>query len=127
MQKELQTLRLCRKQHADVVEWMWLLNSHHDIMYKYALGDKDLYRLSFVLADKEQDFQQLAFAPRITLTSTGPPQAAGKVSMAHITDLVYFRHVLYLYLYPIPTYYMASHILSGNIAFISRSLYCLPR
>lgn len=59
---------------------MWLLNSQHDIMYHYTLGDKDLYRLAFVLAEKEAAFQQLALAPRITLTSSDPRQATGKVS-----------------------------------------------
>ena len=58
---------------------MWLLNSHHDIMYRYALGDKDLYRQAFVLAEKEAAFQQLPLPPRITLASLKQSEAARKV------------------------------------------------
>lgn len=62
---------------------MWLLNSQHDIMYRYALGDKDLYRLAFVLADKEAAFQQLSLPPRIALASLEQSEAARKVTREH--------------------------------------------
>ena len=46
----------CRVRHADVLEWVWFLNSHQDPVYGWMCGDKDTYRLAFALAGKTEDF-----------------------------------------------------------------------
>lgn len=49
---------LCRNWHADVLEWLWFLNSHPDVTYKSMYGDKDTFRLAFHLAGKASEFWQ---------------------------------------------------------------------
>ena len=41
-----------------MLEFIWFLNSHSDFMYKMMHGDKDTYRLAFMMAGKGADFQQ---------------------------------------------------------------------
>ena len=48
-----------RARHADVLEWLWFLNSHRKPVSKWMWGDKDTYRLAFALANKADDFQQV--------------------------------------------------------------------
>ena len=50
---------ICRARHADVLEWLWFLNSHRKPVSKWMWGDKDTYRLAFALADKADHFQQV--------------------------------------------------------------------
>lgn len=47
----------CRVRHADVLEWLWFLNSHRKPVFDWMWGDKDTYRLAFALADKADSFQ----------------------------------------------------------------------
>ena len=51
-------LKLLRSEHADVLEWLWFLNSHPETIYKLMYGDKDTFRLAFSLAGKEAAYQQ---------------------------------------------------------------------
>lgn len=51
-----------RNAHADVLEWLWFLNSHPEVMYKVMHGDKDTFRLAFHLAGKASDFWQARVA-----------------------------------------------------------------
>ena len=50
--------RFARSEHADVLEWLWLLNSHPETVYKLMYGDKDTFRLAFHLAGKAGAYQQ---------------------------------------------------------------------
>lgn len=49
----------CRLRHADVLEWLWFLNSHQAVVSDWMWGDKDTFRLAFALAGKEEDFWQV--------------------------------------------------------------------
>ena len=48
-----------RNLHADVLEWIWFLNAHNDVIYKLMHGDKDTFRLAFELAGKGDAFIQV--------------------------------------------------------------------
>jgi hypothetical protein len=52
-------LLLDRSAHADVLEWLWLLNTHRELVYECVVGDKDTYRMAFELAGKEQHYVQV--------------------------------------------------------------------
>jgi hypothetical protein len=49
----------CRNLHADVLEWLWFLNSHAETIYKLMYGDKDTFSLAFHLAGKNVSYQQV--------------------------------------------------------------------
>lgn len=51
---------MCRARHADVLEWLWFLNSHRKPVSDWMWGDKDTYRLAFALAGKADAFQQVS-------------------------------------------------------------------
>lgn len=42
-----------------MLEWLWYLNSHQNIVYQNMLGDKDTYRLAFNLAGKGVNYTQV--------------------------------------------------------------------
>ena len=48
-----------RNWHADVLEWLWLVNSHPDVTYRSMYGDKDTFRLAFHLAGKAAAYWQV--------------------------------------------------------------------
>ena len=48
-----------RSAHADVLEWLWFLNSHPDTIYKLMYGDKDTFRLAFALAGNSAAYHQV--------------------------------------------------------------------
>ena len=50
---------LDRARHADVLEYLWFLNSHREVVYSHMHGDKDTYKLAFFLAGKLGDFYQV--------------------------------------------------------------------
>jgi hypothetical protein len=52
-------LLIDRARHADVLEWMWLLNTHKGLVYRCLVGDKDTYKLAFELAGKAHDYWQV--------------------------------------------------------------------
>ena len=52
--------------YAQVLEWLWLLNSHREVMYKKMHGDKDTYKLAFFLAGKLDQFEQVRECHRTT-------------------------------------------------------------
>jgi len=55
---------LDKARHQDALEYAWLLNAHHDVIYgRYAHGDKDLYRLAFQLAGKGAAFAMVPQRP----------------------------------------------------------------
>ncbi|KAK9806715.1 hypothetical protein WJX72_000369 [[Myrmecia] bisecta] len=60
-------LMLNRVMHSDVLEWLWYLNAHSHIMYKFMYGDKDTFRIAFALAGKQGQFRQVTLAPRAAL------------------------------------------------------------
>ena len=53
---------LCRRRHADVVEWAWFINSYGaDGVYTQLMnGDKDSFLLAFVLANKTSEYYQVS-------------------------------------------------------------------
>jgi hypothetical protein len=42
-----------------VLEWLWYLNSHPEVVYKSMHGDKDSFRLAFALAGKAANYTQV--------------------------------------------------------------------
>jgi hypothetical protein len=58
---------LDRSAHADVLEWLWLLNSHHEVVYECVVGDKDTYRMAFEMAGKAQHYVQVRLALGLSL------------------------------------------------------------
>lgn len=67
MQPSLRQFDARRVRHADVLEWLWFLNSHRKPVFDWMWGDKDTYRLAFALAGKADSFQLVCFQ-----TSHGP-------------------------------------------------------
>lgn len=53
-------LLIDRARHADVLEWLWMLNAHAGIVYRCVVGDKDTYRMAFELAGKAGDYVQVS-------------------------------------------------------------------
>ena len=53
----------CRLWHADVLEWVWFLNSYPEVMYRTMYGDKDTFRIAFHLAGKAEMFSQVCKLP----------------------------------------------------------------
>ncbi|GBF93630.1 alpha-glycosyltransferase [Raphidocelis subcapitata] len=52
-------LLLDRLRHFDAMQWLWLLNSHTEVVYKAVHGDKDTYKLAFLAAGKLPEFRQV--------------------------------------------------------------------
>ena len=52
-------LTVRRNMHADVLEWLWFVNSHAEVVYRLMYGDKDTFRLAFALAGKSDYFEQV--------------------------------------------------------------------
>ncbi|KAK9815073.1 hypothetical protein WJX73_006806 [Symbiochloris irregularis] len=48
-----------RSRHWDVIEYLWLLNTHADPTHKLAYGDKDTFLLAFLLAGKGESYYQV--------------------------------------------------------------------
>lgn len=46
---------------GDALKWAWILNNHHDVFYQTYYGDKDLYRIGFLLA--KTPFYQVPHSP----------------------------------------------------------------
>jgi len=65
---------LDRRRHADVLEWLWFLNSNADVVYKFLHGDKDTFYIAFHLAGKLGSFYQVAIAPREAVNDLSEPQ-----------------------------------------------------
>lgn len=59
-----------RARHADVLEWLWLLNAHAGLVYRCIVGDKDTLRIAFQLAGKGQHYWQVG-----VVGGTGPAAA----------------------------------------------------
>ncbi len=53
-------LKACRRRHADVLEWVWFLQTHRDSLEGMLHGDKDLFQLAFHLANKSQEWNQVS-------------------------------------------------------------------
>ena len=51
----------CRRRHADVVEWIWFINSYGDngVYEQLMNGDKDSFLLAFALANKSSEYYQV--------------------------------------------------------------------
>lgn len=58
----------CRVRHADVLEWVWFLNAHAELLYKHMLGDKDTFEIAFVLAGKEALYNRNPLGPGLPLS-----------------------------------------------------------
>ena len=70
-QAESGQLLIDKEQHWDVLEYLLFLNTHNKFIYTRALGDKDTYRLAFVLAGKAKEYWQCPFAPAFPLHFVG--------------------------------------------------------
>ena len=71
----------CRLWHADVLEWVWFLNSHPEAIYGTMYGDKDTFPLSFYLAGKGEIYNQIPVPPGAILDAT--PEDVRPLSKAH--------------------------------------------
>ena len=89
-QTEAGQLVLNKERHWDVLEYLLLLNMHHNITYRIGnmLGDKDTFPAAFGLAGKAKDFYQVKIGPlagrccctRWVLHSMGvPPDAVSRI------------------------------------------------
>lgn len=47
-----------------VLEYLWLLNSHHEWVYKHMHGDKDTFLLAFSMAGRREQFTQVSIVDR---------------------------------------------------------------
>jgi len=56
-----------RKKYWKVLEWLMFLNTHDFFVYKYALGDKDTFRVAFEFAGYHGAYWQSPFAPSLPL------------------------------------------------------------
>lgn len=54
---------LDRVRHMDALEYVFLINSYSDVMYKIIHGDKDTFALGFALANKAHEFTQNSIPP----------------------------------------------------------------
>ena len=50
---------MCRRRHAEALEWAWFLNAHLYVVDVLMYGDKDTWRLAFALAGASQDYYQV--------------------------------------------------------------------
>lgn len=91
------TMMLDRRRHADVMEFIWLLNSHPEVTFAWMHGDKDTYRLAFHLANKSSDFAQV-------------PTPPGQALDAHPGNMPFYRHTG-----------MVQHDWNGVMAFLHRT------
>lgn len=57
-----------KKRHADVLEWLFFLNSHAELLYKHMLGDKDTFEIAFMLAGKHSQFHRVPISPGVPLS-----------------------------------------------------------
>ena len=60
---------LCRRRHADVVEWAWFINSYgaEGVYTQLMNGDKDSFLLAFALANKTSEYYQVCpFVARLS-------------------------------------------------------------
>uniref|UniRef100_A0A7S0R6P1 Uncharacterized protein n=1 Tax=Chlamydomonas leiostraca TaxID=1034604 RepID=A0A7S0R6P1_9CHLO len=58
---------LDRGAHADVLEWLWYMNSHHADWKAELHGDKDTFEIAFMLANKTAEFAQVKVHARQAL------------------------------------------------------------
>lgn len=74
---------LCRRRHADVVEWAWFSNSYGDdgVYAQLMNGDKDSFLLAFVLANKTSEYYQ------VSAFVAGLPEA--RLRSCQVTNLGY--------------------------------------
>ncbi|KAK9821051.1 hypothetical protein WJX74_006283 [Apatococcus lobatus] len=56
-----------RRRHADVLEWLWFIQTHFEYFEGMLLGDKDMFELAFTLADKAEEFAQVHIPPRVAV------------------------------------------------------------
>ncbi|CAL5224336.1 g7008 [Coccomyxa viridis] len=99
---------LNRLWHADVLEWVWFLNSHPEAIYGTMYGDKDTFPLSFYLARKGDIYNQIPVPPGAVLDAT-PEEARGALMLQEPAS-VRFLHVA-----------MLQHDPEGRIAFMHRT------
>lgn len=52
-----------------MLEWLWFLNSHAQLLYAHMLGDKDTFEIAFMLASKHEQFFRIPYSPGVPLTA----------------------------------------------------------
>jgi hypothetical protein len=69
---------------SQVLEYLWLLNSHHEWVYKHMHGDKDTFLLAFAMAGRLGDFKQVRAVLAVpcracrACSNAGVPEHAGR-------------------------------------------------
>jgi hypothetical protein len=56
-------LLLDRRRHADVLEYLFWINSFADTVYREVHGDKDTFPLAFAVAGKAHEYSQMPVPP----------------------------------------------------------------
>lgn len=96
-------LLIDRVKHADVLEYLWWINSHSIYMFKLMYGDKDTFPLAFAVAGKAYDFIQMPIPPGAALalkTSQGdiPPWHSwllkGQTQYDHLGRIMFLHQTL---------------------------------
>uniref|UniRef100_A0A383W675 Nucleotide-diphospho-sugar transferase domain-containing protein n=1 Tax=Tetradesmus obliquus TaxID=3088 RepID=A0A383W675_TETOB len=59
---------LDRVRHADVLEHLWWITTHSDVIYNILWGDKDTYMLAFAAAGKAASYAQMPIPPAAALS-----------------------------------------------------------
>ena len=73
--------------HADVLEWVWFLNSHAQLLYKHMLGDKDTFEIAFKLADKEAFYSRVKHGPGLPLSKVQDNIQHDEFNRRHFTKV----------------------------------------
>ena len=56
-----------------MLEWLWFLNSHAELLYKHMLGDKDTFEMAFLLAGKQRLYNRVPHGPGLPLSQLQDP------------------------------------------------------
>ncbi|KAF6252396.1 mannosyltransferase putative-domain-containing protein [Scenedesmus sp. NREL 46B-D3] len=74
-----------RVMHADVLEYLWWITTHSEVIYNILWGDKDTYMLAFAAAGKASQYAQMPIPPAATLRK-------GNGDMYHLQAMVQHDH-----------------------------------
>jgi hypothetical protein len=61
-----------RVRYWEVLEWLLFLNTHDSLTYRYAMGDKDTFRVAFTLAGMPERYNASPLSPALPLVDLGP-------------------------------------------------------
>ena len=79
-----------------MLEWLWYLNSHAELLYQHMLGDKDTFEMAFMLAGKHTDFHRVRISPGVPLTRlyTDVYRGGWRDRFIHRVSLLFSTHTV---------------------------------